>query len=244
MLSATMNRVDNERRILEDFMEKQLDGLIVEGTKTALPNPNLPLYQKLEEMGIPVVFFNSYYPALQGCVSVTMNDCQGGFDAVEYLAARGHKKIGGIFKNDDMQGLGRYDGYTKGLLKNGLTLQDQWVTWFNSESRESLLTDQYGIDHLLEALSECTAVVCYNDEVAVKLERALSNRGLRVPQDVALVSFDNSPLGELAAPGLTSFDHLKEQLGACAARKLINRMNGREETSIVLDWGLAERVSV
>ena len=107
MLSATMNRVDNERRILKDCMEKQLDGLIVEGTKTALPNPNLPLYEKLRDMGIPVVFFNSYYPALRDCVSVTMDDCQGGFDAVEYLVSKGHRKIGGIFKNDDMQGLGR-----------------------------------------------------------------------------------------------------------------------------------------
>lgn len=244
MISATMNRVDNERRILEECMSKQLDGLIVEGTKTALPNPNLPLYEKLREMGIPVVFFNSYYPALKDSVSVTMNDRQGGRDAVEYLVAKGHRKIGGIFKSDDMQGLGRYDGYTWGLLKNGLTLQDQWVTWFHSESRESLLTDEYGISLLLNNISQCTAVVCYNDEVAVKLERALTNHGLRVPEDMALISFDNSPLGELASAGLTSFDHLKEQLGACAARKLINMMDGREEKSVVLDWNLVERDSV
>ena len=44
LLSATKNRVDNERRILEDYMEKRVDGLIVEGTKIALPNPNLHLY--------------------------------------------------------------------------------------------------------------------------------------------------------------------------------------------------------
>lgn len=244
MLSATMNRVDNERRILTDCMEKQIDGLIVEGTKTALPNPNLPLYEKLREMGIPVVFFNSYYPALTDCVSVTMDDRQGGYDAVEYLVAKGHRKIGGIFKSDDMQGLGRYEGYTRALLKNGLALQDRWVTWFHSESRENLLTDEYGISLLLEKYAQCTAVVCYNDEVAVKLERAMANHGLKVPEDMALISFDNSPLGELAASGLTSFDHPKEQLGACAARKLISMMSGREEKSVVMDWGLAERESV
>lgn len=244
MLSATANRVDNERRILEEYMEKQIDGLIVEGTKSALPNPNLPLYEKLREMGIPVVFFNGYYPALRDCVSVTMNDRQGGFDAVEYLVARGHRNIGGIFKSDDMQGLGRYDGYARALLKNGLSFQDQWVTWFNSESRENLLTDEYGITRLLEKLSQCTAVVCYNDEVAVKLERAFATHGIKVPEDKAIISFDNSPLGELAAAGLTSFDHLKESLGASAARKLISMMGGREEQSLVLDWNLVERVSV
>lgn len=244
MLSATANRVDNERRILEEYMDKQIDGLIVEGTKSALPNPNLPLYEKLREMGIPVVFFNGYYPALRDSVSVTMNDRQGGFDAVEYLVAKGHRNIGGIFKNDDMQGLGRYDGYARALLKNGLTFQDQWVTWFNSESRENLLTDEYGVTRLLEKLSQCTAVVCYNDEVAVKLERVFATHGIKVPEDKAIISFDNSPLGELAAAGLTSFDHLKESLGASAARKLISMMDGREEQSLVLDWNLVERVSV
>lgn len=244
LLSATKNRVDNERRLLEEYIGKKVDGLIVEGTKSALPNPNLPLYEKLREMDIPVVFFNGYYPALPGSVSVTMDDRQGGFEAVEYLVARGHRKIGGIFKGDDMQGLGRYDGYTRGLVEHGLPLQDQWVVWFTSESRDALLTDDYGISLVLDQLSSCTAVVCYNDEVAVKLEKALLSRGIRVPQDVALISFDNSQLGELASVGLTSFDHPKESLGACAARKLIGMMEGREEQSAVLSWGLVERESV
>ena len=221
LLSATKNRVDNERRILE-----------------------LHLYEKLKEMGIPVVFFNSYYPALQGCVSVTMDDRQGGIDAVEYLVARGHRRIGGIFKSDDMQGLARYEGYTRGLLRHGITLQDQWVTWFNSESRDNLLTDEYGVSRLLGKIASCTAVVCYNDAVAVKLEKAFAAHGVRVPQDKAIISFDNSQLGELASVGLTSFDHPKESMGACAARKLISMMSGREETSTVMDWGLAERNSV
>ena len=49
LLGATQNRVDEERRILEECLEKQVDGLLVEGTKSALPNPNLPRYQKLQE---------------------------------------------------------------------------------------------------------------------------------------------------------------------------------------------------
>ena len=199
--------------MLEEYIDKQVDGLIVEGTKSALPNPNLHLYEKLKEMGIPVVFFNSYYPALQGCVSVTMDDRQGGIDAVEYLVARGHRRIGGIFKSDDMQGLARYDGYTRGLLRHGITLQDQWVTWFNSESRDNLLTDEYGVSRLLGKIASCTAVVCYNDAVAVKLEKAFAAHGVRVPQDKAIISFDNSQLGELASVGLTSFDHPKRAWG-------------------------------
>ena len=107
----------------------------MEGTKSALPNPNLHLYEKLKEMGIPVVFFNSYYPALQGCVSVTMDDRQGASTRWSTWWP-GPPAHWGIFKSDDMQGLARYEGYTRGLLRHGITLQDQWVTWFNSESRD------------------------------------------------------------------------------------------------------------
>ena len=83
---------------------------------------------KIERNGHPGGVFNSYYPALQGCVSVTMDDRQGGIDAVEYLVARGPPAHWGTsLKGDDMQGLARYDGYTRGLLRHGITLQDQWV---------------------------------------------------------------------------------------------------------------------
>ena len=163
---------------------------------------------------------------------------------MQYLLAKGHRRIAGIFKNDDIQGLDRYYGYTQGLLKNGQPLQDQWVTWFNSTNRENLLSDEYGITRLLEKISSCTAVVCYNDEVAVKLEKALVSHGLKVPGDKALISFDDSPLGALATVGLTSFSHPKESLGACAARKLISMMAGREEKSVTMDWNLVERESV
>lgn len=244
LLSATQNRVDNERKILEDFMEKQIDGLIVEGTKSALPNPNVPLYERLRKMGIPVVFFNGSYPALGGCVSVTTNDRQGGTDAVNYLVAHGHRKIGAIFKSDDMQGMERYAGYTQGLLENSLFLRDEWVVWFHSENRNTFLSEEFDVRRILELLGECTAVVCYNDEVAVKLVSALRDHGVEVPRDKAVISFDNSLLSEVSSVKLTSFDHPKENLGACAARKLISMMNGREEQSVVLDWGLAERDSV
>lgn len=244
LLSATQNRVDNERRILEEYIGKSIDGLIVEGTKSALPNPNLPLYEKLREMGVPVVFFNGYYPALNGCVSVTTNDRLGGFEAVNYLVGKGHEKIGAIFKGDDMQGLERYAGYLRGLLENNLLLRDEWVVWFNSEDRKRLLTEEYDVQKVLAQLRECTAVVCYNDEVAVKLINVLRQRQIKIPEEKAVISFDNSLLSEVTGIGITSFDHPKENMGASAARKLVSMMSGKEGKSTVLDWVLFQRESV
>lgn len=64
VLSATRNRVCNERAILEEILKNPVDGILIEGTKSAMPNPNFDLYEKLIGMGIPVVFFNGYYPTL------------------------------------------------------------------------------------------------------------------------------------------------------------------------------------
>lgn len=66
LISAIRNRVDSERRILLNCLDRLPDGLIVEGTKTALPNPNIDLYQKLYNLGIPTVFINGFYPGSAG----------------------------------------------------------------------------------------------------------------------------------------------------------------------------------
>lgn len=245
LLSATQNRVDNERKILEDYMEKEIDGLIVEGTKSALPNPNIGLYEKIESMGIPVVFFNGCYPALPDCVSVTTDDRQGGLDAVQYLVTHGHKKIGAIFKGDDRQGLERYAGYMQGLIDSGLPMQDDWVVWFHSEDRNLLLDDENETRRVLRAFRECSAVVCYNDEIAVKLLNAFRRDGLEIPGEKAIISFDNSLLSEVSTVKITSLDHPREHLGAAAARKLLAMMEGKKEKSLVLSFGgIVEKDSV
>ena len=120
-LGVTKNRVENEARLLRSFLENRVDGLIVEGTKTAFPNPNLDLYRQLEAMGIPVVFFNGYYRELPSVYVVT-NDRKSGWDAAEYLIRRsGCRKLGGNFQIRRYPGartVCRFlSGYIKGRLR-------------------------------------------------------------------------------------------------------------------------------
>ncbi len=243
-LFATQNRVEREREILEGLLERQIDGLIVEGTKTALPNPNLALYEKFRKKGIPVVFFNGFYEGLPHSISVTMDDRAGGQRAVEYLVSKGHRKIGAVLKSDDIQGVKRYEGYLDGLLKYGLSLKDEWVIWFHSENRAQLFQKGDETERALRRLSDCTAVVCYNDEAAVKLTGALGEKGISVPEDLSLISFDNSFLSEIGPVRLTSLEHEKERLGAAAAEKLMALTQGRKEESQVFSWKLTQGASV
>ncbi len=239
MLAATQNRVDNERRIIRDFMQKSIDGLIVEGTKTALPNPNIDLYQKLNDMGIPVVFFNGFYSALKNPVYVVTDDKTAGKQACRYLVQKGHNEIAGIFKSDDYQGHGRYSGVALEAVANDISVKDENILWFNTENQQELI-ENFAID----AVGNCSAVVCYNDKVAVKVIQKLNSIGKNVPNDVSVISFDYSTYAEIASPKITSFNHPKEELGRMAAKKLLNMIDGQDEKPLIMPWQLVEQDSV
>lgn len=238
LISATHNRVDNERKILLDCLDRPIDGLIVEGTKTALPNPNIDLYQKLSDRSIPVVFVHGFYPDLSHPVFVVSDDRKGGQQATELLIKKGHTRIGGIFKSDDIQGHRRYAGYTQALRDAGLELADNRVLWYTTENRSSLLSS-----YALTTLADCSAVVCYNDEVALQMIDLLRTAHRRIPEDVALISFDNSHYCSLSPVPITSFSCQKRQIGVFAAQKLLRLIDGVQQQSTVLPWKLIERAS-
>lgn len=243
-LSATYNRVDHERSLLQRILESPLDGLIVEGTKTALPNPNTLLYEKLWERNIPFVFINGYYPQLPNTVYVVTDDVQGGRMAVSYLAERGFTRIGGIFKSDDMQGHLRYQGFSAQIQECGLHIRDEAICWFTTENKRRFLRDETGADFLRSLSGGVDAVVCYNDEIALDLMEVLNENHLSVPGNVSLISFDNSAYAAVCHPKLTSLAHPKDEFGRVAAEKLLNMISGKKETSTELAWKLIERESV
>jgi len=240
VLAATGNRVCSERTILEDFLNKPIDGFLIEGTKTAMPNPNFDLYAKLFKRRIPVVFFNSYYPELQGTISVCADNRSGGSELVNHLLAKGHEKIAGCFKSDDIQGHQRYLGYISALRDAGRIVDDEKVIWYTTESKESLFNNP---DVLLKRIGDASAVVCYNDDVAIRLIRTLTQRGKRVPEDVAVASFDNSNFSEISPVRITSLSYDDRNIGLIAASKLIDILNGKKVSSESVPWTLAEKES-
>ncbi len=234
MLSATRNRVDNERRILSDLLAKPIDGLIVEGTKTALPNPNIDLYNAFAQQGIPVVFIDGYYPDIKSPTYVVADDRRGGRMATELLLKNGHTRIAGFFKSDDIQGHRRYAGFIQTMRAAGIEVSDDNILWFTTETRDMLI-DACG----LEVLDGCTAAVCYNDETALELVRLFGERGI-APDRYELVSFDNSVYAQLSPIPFRSLQSPKEQLGRLAAEKMIHILALQPETSSVLPWTLPE----
>lgn len=241
-IAFTNNLVDRERKILEDILDKdEVAGVIVEATKSALPNPNLHFYQKLTERKIPVLFINCFYQSLQ-MPHVSMNDKQAGWAATNYLIQKGHKKITGIFKLDDGQGHYRYAGFGEALNEAGLTCDESKILWVDTEDIKNLFKLK---DKIRERLEGHTALVCYNDEVAFNLIKVLKEMDIRVPQDLSVASIDDSELAVLGDVKLTSVPYPMEKLGIKAADNLLKLIhNPRFDANYEFDVQVVERDSV
>lgn len=231
-ISVTNNSVEKERQLLNEFIRtRTINGIIAETVKSALPNPNFSLYRNLENLGIPVLFINSYYQDLD-IPHVGMDDRQAGYLATKHLIECGHTRIGGIFKSDDGQGLLRYAGYTDALMENEIKVKEGRILWIDTEQFRDMEGESA---RFLKNLKDCTACVCYNDETAYKLVRILEKAGRKVPDQMSVVGMDNSALAKLCSVPLTSVDNPVEGLGRSAAEKMVGAVC-RGETMMTTEF--------
>lgn len=245
LLYATSNQVSQERRILLDLLsQKKIDGILVEGTKTALPNPNLDLYRKLQARNIPLIFFHGGYRDLEGSITIMDDNYNGGRQLVEYLLHKGHTRIAGLFKNDDMQGHLRYSGFIDAQRDLNLPMDDQKIFWYSTENREIMdARSPMWANQIEPILRGCTAVVCYNDQIANPLVEYLASQGIQIPKQIAVVSFDNSFYSTLSSCRITSLSHGEYNVGRIAAEALIQLFEGKRVHSQTIPWVLMEKES-
>lgn len=223
-IAFTNNTLEREKSVLEDMISQDdVAGVIVEGTKSGLPNPNLFLYRKLMKRRIPILFFNTFYPELD-VPHVSLNDVEAGSKAVQFLIEKGHKDIGAILKLDDGQGRLRYLGYLNAMEAAGLPVKDSRMIWIDTEESRQL---SLCMDRILSRLEGCSAVLCYNDQVAFQLIHLLRERKIAIPEQLAVISIDDSDLARHSELPITSLPHPKEKLGETAANHLLEMLNGR-----------------
>ena len=123
---STQNQLSREREILRQLLTQPIRGLLVEGVKAALPNPNLDLYRQLQKRGVPIVFMYGANPELD-VPCIADDDESGGYMAAQHLVDLGHTRIGGIFKSDDLQGQRRYFGFLSALRDRDLPFIDEAI---------------------------------------------------------------------------------------------------------------------
>lgn len=242
----TDNDTSRERQILLSLLETPPRGIIVEGSKSALPTPNIDLFEKLKAAGTKLLFLHNKYDALPDEICIKDDNYYGGYLLANHLTELGHTHIGGIFKMDDKQGPERYLGAFCCLRDLNVPLYDRNIGWFQTSDIEGLEKRQdsrFLATYIKEHLANCTAVICYNDEVAYWLMKELSYAGIRVPRDISVVCFDNTYLSELSKVRITTLTHKPHEMGACVAETMMRMLQGIPVVSQEIPWELVRKES-
>jgi len=245
LLNQSEYNLEQERAILQDLRRKKVGGIIIAPIYGAGDRSNALLLEEIQREGTAVVLCDDYYPG-RNFSSVTLDYHSCGQQAASHLWEKGHREIGIFYQKDFLVKATRMKGVLDFLGKNEAPVRDSWIVGFNGQGPTSGAGE--AAERFLKSARELpSAFVCGNDEDALYLIQAAERRGLRVPDDLSVVGFDNSDISRLERISLTSVDHPSFQIGEKAAGIMLDKIFHPEVgfvTRTVITPKLVERASV
>lgn len=231
--SAVLAREKTQREAayFRMLVEKRVDGVLIVGGQADLEMPGEAYRAALRELSaaLPVVVLGSPIEGVD-CQFIQRERGRGVFASVNYLSSLGHRRIAfvGGEKGVDITNQ-RLAAYRQALAVLGLREDEDLIA----------LSDYYAPDgyaaakRLLESGTEFTAVLAMNDNVALGVYRAMADAGLRIPQDVSVISCDQFYTAEYMVPRLSSVDQHNALFGRFVIRALLAAINGSRETVLL-----------
>lgn len=231
-------------------VEGAISGAAVDGFLTLGLETFRPTMHVLERRGLPYVMVDS--DPVEGVACVNVDDENGACAAMTHLLERGHRKIGILGIRSPQRGRWekytgtlhrRMNGYTRALAEYGLRVGDSGARLIECEVSEE--GGKHGFERLIKRGGAPTAIVAMSDLIAIgALEFALS-RGIRVPDDLSLVGFDDIPEVSWVQPPLTTIRQPTQEKGRTAAKLLLDLVvRGGAPRHVVLETELVVRGSV
>lgn len=209
------------QRCINNFREQRVDGVILAS------RINHDTLNRFQSAGIPVVLVNHSIDVEN--TSYVINDDYGGaYDAVYYLLKRGHRKIGlvcGPYEHQSYKQ--RYTAYKEALKNYGIAFDESLV--FFTDSR--IEGGKQGVRYFLEQSRLPSAIFATNDMMAIGVIKELKANGIHVPDDVAVIGFDDIEFASLYEPALTTVKVNKKLIGELAVHQLLRQINGAPQNA-------------
>lgn len=204
-------------RLVEDLVSsRRTDGLLV-------INPYADDRHKFLPRDVPTVLMGAR-PRSQSLASVALDDFQGGYLAAQHLFSLGHRQIAiiaGPAEEDCTQD--RLEGFRKAAREAGDSAQHLPIFWGDWSATSGL----EAVEHFFDQKTPFTAICAQNDRMAVGAIHQLRNRGLRVPEQVSVIGFDDMPLASYFDPPLTTIRQDILAIGREAAALIISILEGK-----------------
>lgn len=208
---------EREVKVVRSFEERRVDGIIVTSSRVGATYAEV-----LSQTGVPIVLLNNQHPS-EFLHSVTIDNAAAACAATRHLIDLGHRRIAYIGDRYGYQSdTERHDGYRAALEAAGLPVQPEYVA--HGDGKAEGAAD--AVATLLALPEPPSAIFCYNDMTAMGAMKALAGRGLRVPEDISIVGFDDLFVAQYLTPPLTTIRQPMREMGRHALEHLMHLIEG------------------
>lgn len=221
---------------IERFKQRGVDGVIV-----VSPIKLTKDVQEIVNHDIPSVFIDLYHSKVS---TVNSDNVDGSIQVVKYLHSLGHRKIAHIAGGDQtFAGKAREQGFIQGMKELGLEVRKDYI---ENGGLFEVSGGYEAMKKLLELKDLPTAVYAAGDMMAIGAMRAIQEAGLRVPDDISIVGFDDIELAQYVTPSLTTIKQDAQTIGQQAADLLLKQIDNKKKIplGVMVPVSLVERGSV
>ena len=220
----------DENRELEalntrNLFHKRVDGVIA---SLSFDTEDLSHFKQFQSKNIPVVFFDRVFENSDGA-KVIINNFQAGYDATVHLIEQGCKRIAHITSSLKRNVYSeRKRGYKQALEDHKIKFDEKLVIIDGFKEEDATRSAK----HVLSMKNLPDGIFITNDFCAAVVMQVFKDAGIRVPQDIAIVGFNNDSIGKVISPKLTTINYPGFEMGQIAARNLINHLKGLWDMSL------------
>jgi LacI family transcriptional regulator len=239
IISQSQESYKKEIDSVQAMFNSRIDGLMV---SLASDTRKTDHFDALLNKQIPLIFFDRVVEH-PGCTSIVIDNKRAGYDATQHLISQGCKRIVHIDGNTNRNVYAdRLSGYKKALAEKKIPFDSALVI-------KNSLSDQAGMEAaqaILQMKKMPDGIFTANDTSAVACIRELKQAGIRIPDTIAIVGFNNDPIARVVEPNLTTIEYPGQEMGEVAATTLINKLKNTPAThvnTIVLSHKLIVRES-
>lgn len=219
IISQSSESVQKEQANAKTFFNNRVDGLLV---SLAYDTEDISHFDMFFKKNIPLIFFDRVADH-ENCTNVLIDNRKAAYEATRHLISLGHKRIVHITATPKRNVyIDRLQGYKQALADNNIKFRDDYVLIGNLSQEAGV--SAAAVIKQMKPLPD--AVFVANDNCAVGCMIALKQAGVRIPDDIAFVGFNNDPVSTVIEPNLTTINYPGNLMGEVAARNLINHLNG------------------
>jgi len=213
VISATHGRMIGNRHWIDRLSERHSDGVVVVASRI-----HAGIEAELSRLRIPYVMLDMAGSPPPGVTVIGATNAAGGRTATEHLLELGHRKIAIISGNRELAcSQERLDGYVAALVRVGITPDNNYITYGNFD-----ISGGYrGACAMLDSKDPPTAIFAGSDLQAYGVYQAARERGVRIPEDLSVIGFDNVPMCEWMAPKLTTISQPLEEMARQGVRMVM-----------------------